>query len=403
MTDPTPGRPLRVLYVNHSAIPAGSVRSLRFLIESFPPGSVQAFVVSPPGLADQELQKAGATVLPIPAVSLYQNIRGLPVRGFRWGTVLRATLQRRHGHVIRDAVRSVDPDLVHLNDHGMFQAGKIARSMGKPVVMHVRAVADTDSWWQNRVTRRFVRKVVSRVITIDESVLRSMGPIENACVVYNPIGGLGTGPGPSPERPPGPVTFSFLAGLADFKGVDDLLDCAALLKDRKDIRFRIYGQNRWPPAYYRSLRGRIGTLLGMTRDVEGDLRRRIERDGLQETVGLMGHVPAEAGVFQETDVVVFPSRLNGVGRSVFEGGGHGIPSIVTLKDKVEDIVVDGVTGILVPEQDPRAMADAVRRLADDPALRRSLGAKAREKYREQFDPPRIGRQMLEIYRSVLAR
>src|SRR5581483_5453181 len=136
MTVPPPVRPLRVLYVNHSAIPAGSVRSLRFLLESFPPGTVQPTVVSPPGRADAEFAKCGATVIPIPAVSLYQNIRGLPVRGFRWGTVLRATWQRRHGHVIREAIRSFDPHLVHLNDHGMFQAMAIAHRLGKPVVMH---------------------------------------------------------------------------------------------------------------------------------------------------------------------------------------------------------------------------------------------------------------------------
>jgi glycosyltransferase involved in cell wall biosynthesis len=185
--------------------------------------------------------------------------------------------------------------------------------------------------------------------------------------------------------------------------VDDLLACAALLKDRKDILFRLYGENRHPPEYYKSFRGRVGALLGMTHDVESRLREIIARESLQDTVQLMGHVPAEAGVFDTTDVVIFPSRLNGVGRSVFEGGVHGIPSVVALKDKVEDIVEDGVTGIIVPEQDAKAMAEAVKKLAEDAALRNKLGAAAKLKYRAQFDPKRSAGEIVKIYREVLAR
>lgn len=403
MTSPPPQRPLRVLYVNHSAVVAGCVRSLRFLLENFPAGTVAPFVVSPPGRADSEFDRCGAKIIPIPAVSLYQNMGGVPVRGVRWGVVFRATWQRRHGHVIREAIRSIDPDLVHLNDHGMIQAAKIAHGMGKPVVMHNRIPSDTRSIWQNRLTLSYCRKYVDQVIAIDESVRRSMPPIEGMRIVYNPMPSAAAEDRPRPDRPPGPVTFSFLAGLADFKGVDDLLACAVLVRDRKDIRFRIYGENRWPAAFYRSLRGRIGALLGMTRDVESRLREWIARESLQDTVQLMGHVPAEAGVFDATDAVIFPSRLNGVGRSVFEGGVHGIPSIVALRDKVEDIVEDGVTGLIVPEQDARAMAEAVRRLADDPGLRRKMGEAAKVKYRAQFDPKRCAEQMLEIYQEVLAR
>jgi glycosyltransferase involved in cell wall biosynthesis len=391
------------LYVNPSPVPAGSVRSLRFLLENLPPGAVEATVLTPPGKADAEFTRCGAKIIPIPAVSLYQNMQGVPIRGVRWGVVLRATWQRRHGHVIRDAVKSVDPDLVHMNDHGMIQAMKIAHSFGKPVVMHNRIPNDTTSPWQSNLMLSYCRDYVSQVIAIDESVRRSMPPIPDIRIVYNPMPSAAAEDKPRPERQPGPVVFSFLAGLADFKGVDDLLACAALLKDRKDIRFRLYGENRHPPAYYTSFRGRMGALLGMTVDVEKRLREIIARESLQDTVQLMGHVPAEAGVFDTTDVVIFPSRLNGVGRSVFEGGVHGIPSVVALKDKVEDIVEDGVNGLIVPEQDAKAMAEAVRRLADDPALRRRMGEAAKAKYRVQFDPNRCAGRMLEIYREVLAR
>ena len=65
---------------------------------------------------------------------------------------------------------------------------------------------------------------------------------------------------------------------------------------------------------------------------------------------------------------------------------HGIPSIVALKDRVEDVVEDGVTGLIVPPRDPRPAGRRHLRLADDPALRRRLGDAAGTRYAAQFDP-----------------
>lgn len=48
-----------------------------------------------------------------------------------------------------------------------------------------------------------------------------------------------------------------------------------------------------------------------------------------------------------------------------------------MKDTVEDVIEDGVTGLIVPERDPVALAAAIQRLADDPALRGRMGPRRR--------------------------
>ncbi|GDY23510.1 hypothetical protein LBMAG56_48570 [Verrucomicrobiota bacterium] len=78
-----------------------------------------------------------------------------------------------------------------------------------------------------------------------------------------------------------------------------------------------------------------------------------------------------------------------------------IPSIVAMKDTVEDVIEDGVTGLIVPERDPVALAAAIQRLADDPALRGRMGATAQERYLRQFDPRRAAAAVLGIYQRVL--
>jgi starch synthase len=80
-----------------------------------------------------------------------------------------------------------------------------------------------------------------------------------------------------------------------------------------------------------------------------------------------------------------------------------VPSIVALSTRVEDVVADGVTGVIVPPRDPAALAAAIVRLADDPALRTSLGVKARAQAATRSDPTAVARRIVAIYREVAAR
>ena len=79
----------------------------------------------------------------------------------------------------------------------------------------------------------------------------------------------------------------------------------------------------------------------------------------------------------------------------------GIPSIVAMKDRVEDVVEDGVTGIIVPERNPIKLAAAIQRLADDPGLLLQMGAAARERYVRQFDPHCAAEAVFGIYKRIL--
>jgi glycosyltransferase involved in cell wall biosynthesis len=106
-------------------------------------------------------------------------------------------------------------------------------------------------------------------------------------------------------------------------------------------------------------------------------------------------------VLRASDILAFPSHLNGPGRAVFEAGMHGIPAVVALRDRIEDVVQDGVTGLIVPPRDPGLLASAIVRLADDPELRGRLGSAARCRYAAQFDPGSAGRRMLEVYRALV--
>jgi glycosyltransferase involved in cell wall biosynthesis len=400
-------RPLRVLYLLHTAAPGGAGRSLRYLIEHFPRGTVEATALCPPGPIAEQLRAGGVQVRPIPGVSMFLSAEGIPLRGLRRLELLRTVWHMRHGGAIRRAIAEVRPDVVHLNDRGMLHAARIARRAGVPVVMHARSVADSETPWVGRMWVALVGRYVDRVIAIDESVRRSLRGLPSVDVIYNPY--------PTPTGPPARevgdsgsdeasavVRVTYLTGLLTFKGIWDLLEAARLLQHRHDIQFLVAGGNSRPDAFHRSLGGRLAHLFGFAPDVERAVRTWVEQYRLEATVRLLGQVDRVEEVLRQSDVLVFPSHLNGPGRAVFEAGIHGIPAIVALKDRVEDVVEDGVTGIIVPPRAPGRLADAITRLADDPALRRRLGNAARSRYAVQFEPAAMAHRMLQVYRELLS-
>lgn len=398
-----PAKRIRVLYLVHTLARGGSASSLRYLIAQLPKDEVEAFVLAQPGPGRALFEDIGVSVRTIPGFVTLDSIAGVPLRGRRLLTLLRSAWALRHTGALRRTIRELRPDIVHLNERGMLHAAIVAKREGVPVIVHARTVADRQVKWFWRLSARILSRV-DRVIAIDGSVAHSLRGVVASEVVYNPLPRLPSAPEPA-KRDNGPsrvLRVTFLSGLLRFKGIWDLLDAARLLRNRRDIVFQIAGANPHSPSFYGSLFGRVTAALGLVEDMETSVRNRITRDELQDTVQLLGHVEDVDALLRGSDILVFPSHLNGPGRSVFEAGALGVPAVVAMRDRVEDVVEHDVTGVIVPEKDGRALADAITRLADDPPLRHRLGAQAREKYMKQFDAARSAASVLRIYREVAA-
>jgi hypothetical protein len=396
---------MRVLYVNHTAALGGCSSSLRILIESFPKGRVTPHLVCPDGPAVDQFRRLGVEVSVIPAVSMLASIAGVPMRGWRRLELLRTAWQVQYGPAVAQAIGRFKPDLVHLNERGMLQAAMIAGRRGVPVVMHARSVVDPTTPVVRRVGTWVMDRYVSCVMPIDESVSQSLVTATPRVVVYNAVSaGLR---GRAEKTPPrdhrsGPLRVTYLTGLQAVKGVWDVMEAARRLRDRSDILFQIAGANPRPPSFYRSLTGRVVTTLGFAPDVESPLREFIAQHRLGATVQMLNTVRDIEQLLLNTDLMAFPSRCNGLGRSIFEGGVFGIPSVVSLRTPVGDVVENGESGITVPEGDVDRLAAAIATLADDRQELARLGANARARHLTQADPARAAAKVLEIYEKVAA-
>jgi glycosyltransferase involved in cell wall biosynthesis len=103
------------------------------------------------------------------------------------------------------------------------------------------------------------------------------------------------------------------------------------------------------------------------------------------------------------DIYAQPSRYEAFGIAILEGMCAQRPVVATAVDGIPEVVADNETGLLTPEHDTQAFADALLRLARDADLRRRFGAAGRARARAKFDVSRWAAETGALYRRVAAR
>ena len=134
---------------------------------------------------------------------------------------------------------------------------------------------------------------------------------------------------------------------------------------------------------------------------EGTERRFLEaladELGLRNRVHFMGYITGDDKwcLLRNSDVFVMPSRAEakmeyeGFGIAFVEAAAFGLPGVGTREGGIPDAVVDGETGILVPQESPESLAEALTFLYRNPDKRKDMGRAARERARRQFSPTAI--------------
>lgn len=199
-----------------------------------------------------------------------------------------------------------------------------------------------------------------------------------ASVVYNGV--------PAPDRPVTPPRFDpprlvCLGRLHEEKGFDVALAAADRLSPR------------WP---------------GLEVVVAGEGPARAELESLARRGRLPGRVSFPGWVFpgavhdllEAATVVLVPSIHEGFGLVALEAALAARPVVASSVEGIPEVVVHEETGLLVPRGDADALAGAVARLLEDPALAAALGARARERAIERFGVDRCVDGYVEVYRRI---
>jgi glycogen synthase len=136
---------------------------------------------------------------------------------------------------------------------------------------------------------------------------------------------------------------------------------------------------------------------------EATLQQHLDLDRTRDHVCLLGHVPWHdlPALYRKAEVFVMPSYYETFGISVVEAMAFGLPVVASKAGGLAEVVVDGVTGILVPPGDPRALAEATTRLLADATLRRRMGMAGRERVLAEFTLDPVVTSTLQAYDRVL--
>jgi glycosyltransferase involved in cell wall biosynthesis len=188
---------------------------------------------------------------------------------------------------------------------------------------------------------------------------------------------------PMPES--GGATFGFVGRLLDDKGIGTVIAAHQLLR------------MRMPNAQL---------LIAGTPDPANPASvTEVQAKSWNEQAGIawLGQVKDIAGFWARTNVAVLPSRREGLPLSLLEAAACGRAMIASDVPGCREVVVHEQTGLLFPVDDVPALADAMERLAADPQLRARCATAARRRVVERFAAGIIGRQIVELYRSVLNR
>jgi glycosyltransferase involved in cell wall biosynthesis len=184
------------------------------------------------------------------------------------------------------------------------------------------------------------------------------------------------------RTPDEPCRVGAVANLRRVKGLDVLVEAAGLLAKR---------------------------LPGMTIEVagEGEQRGPLERlaaqRGFAGRLRLCGSVGDIPGFLSRLDIAVLPSRSEGMSNALLEYMAAGRAVVASAVGAAPELIADGVHGLLVPPDDPPALAATLAALLLDPARARRLGEAARRRARERYSREAMVRRFEDFYQGLIAR
>jgi glycosyltransferase involved in cell wall biosynthesis len=297
-------------------------------------------------------------------------------------------------------LRELKPDVVHTHSSKAGIIGRwAAHRAGVPKIVHtIHGLAFTASTsaavngfykMLERKTAPITHKIVCVADAMrDQSLAAEIGRQEQYVTVYS---GMETSPFLDPPMPRAEaraklglreddIAIGTIARLFHLKGHDDLLDIAPqLCSEFPSLRFLWVGD-------------------GLLR---GEFERRIAEMKLQDRFILSGLVPPARipELVNAMDILVHPSRREGLARALPQGSLASIPVVTYDIDGNKEALIHDETGFVIPAFDKQRLADAIRKLVREPELRRMMGVKGRTFALSRFDSKVMVEALEEVYRG----
>jgi glycosyltransferase involved in cell wall biosynthesis len=242
---------------------------------------------------------------------------------------------------------------------------------------------------KHHIAYRLMSRLPDRVFAVSEEVRQHCVVVDRidasrVQTVYNGIDLVHWDAISKPAKRPGELVVATVGNIRRVKGHDVFIKAAAsIVPQFPNVSFSIAG-DVLEPAYFAELQ-----------DLVRDL-------GLSNQLHFAGGITNLREYLSAADIFVLPSRSEGFSNAIVEAMAASLPVVATDVGGNAEAVQDGVSGLIVPSEDTKALAVAITRLLSDPSMAREMGAAGKKLAAEKFTTDAMMHQIALVYAGLLA-
>jgi glycosyltransferase involved in cell wall biosynthesis len=309
-------------------------------------------------------------------------------------------------------LRTERPDIVHINEFAPVSSGITAHELGIPLIWHCRTAFLHTRPFLDPVPRlvRTMVDVAETIICIDEPEAVEF-PASKVKIINNPVDfaridqARGRGSDARKALGIGETDYVVTAPipLTTHKGAWDFIKaCGVAARMAPEISMHFLVVGYLPTTGRRHLLRKWTGFLGPKPDLDRayDLACRV---GIEGSIQLTGFRKDIYEIMDGSDLIVFPTLSRTCGRPGFEAGALRKPFLVTMPNKNTSVVLDGETGLILPEKDPETLGRAIADLARDREKSVRMGQRGFEHVRHNFDAHNHATKIMSVYDRLCAK
>lgn len=388
-----------ILHICYPVKLYGAEQSLLLLVEGLArKGYCSVVVVPHSGPLVERLEALNVPVVYVPLrpwlTNYHTGIKRKLYNLYHLPFLFRATL------ALIKIIRHYQVDLVHTVNSVVFDGALAAAVAGVPHVWHIREAIEPGGFLKFsfglKVARSLMKLFSGRVIVISKAIghfyLNTSNDANKIRIIYNGIdlSLIDDNSDPKDIRqilgiPLTAKVVGMVGQMRSWKRQEDFLRAAAMIKQFVPDTFFLVagGDPDAPDEYTRSMR-RLSAELG--------LEEQIKWLGFHDKIGQ---------IFKAMDLFVLPSETEAFGRVIIEAMALSKPVVATTVGGIPEIVVDGVTGLLVPPRSPEKLAEAIIKILKDPHLSATMGQAGRQRVEQNFTVEKYIDNVIAVYQELL--
>jgi glycosyltransferase involved in cell wall biosynthesis len=358
---------LTVLHVSTPTTWRGGEQQLAYLVDELP-GIKHLLLTPPESRLAQHCVACGHVWLPL-------QKKGLLARVFQ----------------LKRVVRKYKADLLHVHDAKAHTLAYVATLLGMRARVIVSRRVDfpvqSNPFSQRKYTHPAVKRIAAVSQAIADIVCEQLPLQDRVTVIHS---------GVDTTRFEGKTSSGRLRHDWDVPNDHWLIGNTSAVADHKDYRTFV------DTAAYVQAQGLRATffIIGDGPEAEA-IQQYINAQGMHATVFMTGFREDVTDLVAELDLYLMTSKTEGLGTSVLDAFAAEIPVVATQAGGIPEMVQHTETGLLAPVGQPQALGEALLQLTQEPDLRRTLVANARNALSD-FSKEKMAARTKALYQSVMA-